>query len=125
MNGLRIALAAAVLAAAAPALAHRATERYIPIGASPGVSGKVTVIGVVSSMDRTQQTVWATEDGRDVVMTCNERTRFWLDRSKIRKTNLEGSIADCQAGRRIEIRFVNDDRGAAVAAWVKVEIAEE
>jgi hypothetical protein len=89
------------------------------------VSGKVTVIGVVSSMDRTQQTVWATEDGRDVVMTCNERTRFWLDRSKIRKTNLEGSIADCQAGRRIEIRFVNDDRGAAVAAWVKVEIAEE
>ena len=124
MKLFRIVVAAAALAAAAPALAHRATERYIPIGASPGVSGKLTYIGVVESMDRAAQTIRVKAGDHSVGMTCNERTRFWLDRSKIRKTNLEGSIADCLLGRRVEIRFVNDDREAAVAAWVKVEIPE-
>ena len=125
MNILRIVLAAAVLAVAAPALAHRATERYIPIGASPGVSGKVTFLGTVESMDRSAYSVRVSGAERAIVMTYNEKTRFWLDRSKIRRTNLEGSVEDCRSGRRVEIRFVNDDREAAVAAWVKVEITEE
>jgi hypothetical protein len=125
MRRLGFALTALALVAGAPALAHRATERYIPIGASPGVSGKVTYIGVVESMDRAARTVRVKDGERSLGMTCNEKTRFWLDRSKLRKTNLEGSIADCQPGRRIEIRFVDDDREAAVAAWVKIEITED
>jgi hypothetical protein len=125
VNVIRIVLAVAALAAAAPALAHRATERYIPIGASPGVSGKVTFLGTVESMDRSAYSVRVTGAERAIVMTYDEKTRFWLDRSKIRKTNLDGSIDDCRAGRRVEIRFVNDDREAGVAAWVKVEITED
>jgi len=122
-----LVLAVAALAFGATASAHRATERYIPIGKSPGVSGKMTIIGTVDTMDaaKAEGALRVQSAERPLAFRCNEKTRIWLDRTSLGKTNLEGSLADCVPGRRIEVRFVNDDKAAGVAAWVKIEITEE
>jgi hypothetical protein len=124
MKNLGIAVVAfwCVLAGANAAHAQRATERYIPIGRSPGVSGKLSVIGTVEDMRVAEKWIKVQSADKTYTVTCNDETVYWLDRTSIRMTNLVGAITDCVYGRKVEIRFVNDDREACVAAWVKVEI---
>jgi hypothetical protein len=117
-------LAALILAALAgtnAAHAQRATERYIPIGSSPGVSGKLSVIGTVEEMKAAEKWMRIQSADKTYTITCNDETIYWLDRTSVRMTNLVGSIGDCMYGRRVEVRFVNDDHAACVAAWVKIE----
>ena len=124
MKKLMILVAAflPMLALTPAARAHRATERYIPIGASPGVSGKLSVIGTVEEMNALEEWMRIKDGEKTLTIKCNEKTRFWLDRTGIKKTNVVGSITDCMYGRRMEVRFVDDDHGACVAAWIKIEI---
>ena len=49
-----------------------------------------------------------------------DTTRVWLDRSAAALTNLVGSFADCEVGRRVEVRY--SDAGGTTAEWIKVEI---
>jgi hypothetical protein len=95
-----------------PAHAQQATEQYIPIGQSPGVSGKSSLIGVIVEVDAATKTVTVGE--RTVRIT--ERTFIWLDRTKLKLTNLTGKFEDLQKGRRVEVKFQ-----AGVAEWVKIE----
>ncbi len=100
----------------APALAQKTTEQFIPIGQSPGLSGKYTYQGVIEAADSAVQSV--TAGGSSVQVT--ERTRIWLDRSSAKQPNVAGSFDDLQAGRRVEIKY-EDDARKAFAAWIKVQ----
>ena len=102
--------------------AHKATERYIPIGLSPGVSSQ-TLIGEVVEVDAANQRLTVHTNGERIPVTATETTRIYLDRSKIRQTNLEGSFVDVRTGRRVEVKF-EDPRRRAVAEWIKIEIGE-
>ncbi len=97
-------------------LAHPATERYIPIGKSPGVS-RIGVIEAVNVADRSIR-VGGQEAAHWVRLT--DRTRIWLDRTKLSKSNLLGGFSDCQAGRTVEIHY--EDESRAVAAWIKIAV---
>lgn len=44
-----------------PAHAQEATERYIPLGQSPGVSGKLTSIGEIAEVDPRARTLTIAE----------------------------------------------------------------
>ena len=122
MKKLLGTLSVFALAAGPPVFAHRATERYIPIGSSPGVSGKLTLIGTVEPRAETDSIIRIrTEDDRVVGFTWNESTRFWLDRTRVRRTNVPASWEHCREGRRVEVRFRDDDPTTGIAAWVKVE----
>jgi len=102
--------------------AQQTTEIYIPIGASPGLSGRHTSIGTVEAVNPTADTITMTEGTGTRVIHCTTATKFWLDRSRRHLTNQAGVLADCRAGSRIEVKYVGNDKSDAIAEWVKIEI---
>ena len=116
---LNFVFAALMLGASAPADAQQATERYIPIGASPGVSGEYSYTGEIVAVDMSSRTITVEDEEGRRIMRVNEDTRIWLDRSQRRRPALVGDYADCEVGRRVEIMHRPDD--PMVAAWIKIE----
>lgn len=107
----------ALLGSVSHAHGQKSTERFIPIGQSPGLSNKFTYIGTIEAVAPEKRTISA--GGHTVKIT--DRTRIWLDRSKMKLGNRAGSISDLQQGRRVEIKYDNPARPQA-ADWIKVEI---
>lgn len=116
----RFMLALALCGAALAAHAQQATERYIPLGQSPGVSGKTAMMGTVVGYANGVLTVNSPAYPAPHQVRLTADTKIWLDRNAMRQTNMVGSAADLQPGRRIEIRFV-DPASRAAAEWIKVE----
>ncbi len=105
--------------------AQRFTERYIPIGQSPGLSGKYTIVGTVDAVDMQRGTLTCTYLSGTIAARVDKATKIWIDRSKRKLTNLEGSLTDCKKGHLVEVKFRNNERRAGVVAdWIKVEAAE-
>ena len=117
---LSASLITALALGASMVLAHPATERYIPIGKSPGASqiGTIGVIEAVNVADRSIR-VGGREAAHWVRLT--DRTRIWLDRTHLAKNNLIGGFRDCEVGRTVEVRY-EDPETRAVAAWIKIAI---
>jgi len=98
---------------------HEFTERYIPIGQSPGISGTQTMIGSIQAASAPARSLTMSVDGGQRAVTVTDRTRIWIDRSRSAQTNLRGGFADLQSGRRAEVKY--DDKNKALAEWIKVE----
>ena len=113
----------ALLGWAPDAHSQQTTERYIPVGQSPGVSGVYSYIGQIESADAPNRTVTVSgpEGARTIRVT--EETSIWLDRSELRLTNQIGSMADLQPGRRVEVKYA-DEETKETAAWIKVVVTE-
>jgi len=103
--------------------AERTTEIFIPIGASPGLSGRHTSIGTVEAINPTADTITVAERSGTRVIHCTEGTKFWLDRSQRREANQVGALADCRPGSRIEVKYVDNDKDEAIAEWIKIEVS--
>jgi len=116
-------LAIALLGAISHAHGQKETELYIPIGQSPGLSQKYTSIGEIAEVDPRAKTVTIADPAGRRTVKITEKTRIWLDRSKLKRTNLPGSFADLQKGRRVEVKY-EDPQRRDVAEWVKVEVRE-
>lgn len=98
---------------------QQSTEQYIPIGSSPGVSGEYSYLGEIVEVDMVNRMLTVEDaDGRHT-LRLTDATRIWLDRSRRNRSNLEGSYADCEVGRRVEIMHTHDD--PTIAAWIKIE----
>lgn len=117
-----IGVAVALLGAVSHVQAQKETERYIPIGQSPGVSQKQASIGEIADVDQQKKMVTIVEPAGRRTVEITEKTRVWLDRTKSKQANLAGSFADLQKGRRVEVKYQDPER-RQVAEWVKVEIA--
>ena len=118
-----LGVAIALISAIFQAHAQKETERYIPLGQSPGVSQKYTSIGEISHVDPAARTVTVTEQAGRRTVKITEKTRIWLDRTKLKQANLSGSFTDLQKGRRVEVKYEDPER-RQIADWVKVEIAQ-
>ncbi|MGH8648710.1 MAG: hypothetical protein ACREUP_05305 [Burkholderiales bacterium] len=116
-----IGVAVALLGAISNAHGQKETERYIPIGQSPGLSQKHTSIGEISHVDPAARTVTVTEQAGRRTLKITDKTRIWLDRTKLKQTNRSGGFADLQKGRRVEVKY-EDPARRDVAEWVKVEV---
>ena len=121
LSGLGVAIA--LMSAVFQVHAQKETERYIPLGQSPGVSQKQTSIGEIAEVDTARRTVTVAEQAGRRTVKITEKTRIWLDRTKLKQANLTGSFADLQKGRRVEVKYQDPER-RQVADWVKVEIAQ-
>lgn len=117
-RGVAIALLLGAALAGAPAGAQRATEQFIPVGRSPGLSGVTTLVGRVEAVDagRGVLTVSA-PDGRHEVAV-SDATRIWLDRSQLLRTNETGTLSDCRPQRTVEVKLTED----GAADWIKVRM---
>jgi hypothetical protein len=113
----------ALLWAISHAHGQKATEQFIPIGQSPGVSQKSSSIGEIAEVNAAAQTVTIADPAGRRTVRITDKTRIWLDRTKLKQTNLSGRFADLQKGRRVEVKY-EDPARRDVADWVKVEIAQ-
>jgi len=109
------------LASVSEAFGQEATEMYIPIGQSPGVSSKSTLLGTIESVDPGKRTltVWGPAGTRKFQIA--DRTLIWIDRSAQKQRNQTGTLADLQRGRKVEIK-PDEGAGQAVAKWIKVQL---
>ena len=125
MRTLLSGLGAVIALLSSTAFAHgqKATEQFIPVGQSPGMSGKLTSIGEVAGVDARAKTVTIVEPAGKRTVKITDKTRIWLDRSKLKQTNVAGSFADLQKGRRVEVKY-EDPAQRAIADWVKVEVPQ-
>jgi hypothetical protein len=104
--------------------AQKMTEQFIPVGQSPGLSGKYTVIGTVQAVNVRNQTVTIAGPAGAWSAKVTERTRIWLDRSKIRLANVKGTFADLRTGVTVEVKQEDHTRASAdgPAEWIKIQI---
>ncbi|HEY7657246.1 MAG TPA: hypothetical protein VH881_10315 [Burkholderiales bacterium] len=120
---LRLMSAIVVLGSALTAQAQEATEMYIPLGQSPGVSGKTSLLGTLESVDAAKRTVTVAGPSGARTVGLTDRTSIWLDRSLQKQPNRSGTMADLQRGHRVEIKLRKGEP-TPVAEWIKVQVAE-
>ena len=101
------------------AYAQKATEIFIPMGKSPGLSYKYTYMGKIESVNTQKRTIKA--DGRNCKV--NRDTKIWLDRTSLNAPNVTGRFADLQSGRQVEIKYADANR-KQVAEWIKVKVTQ-
>jgi hypothetical protein len=106
---------------AATAGAQRTTEQYIPIGQSPGVSGVGSYIGPITAVDPQRRTFTVQDTTGPRTIKVVPGTRIWRDRSAERRSNEAGEMSDLQVGRRVEVKYL-DDQTRDTADWVKVAV---
>ena len=102
-----------------PANAQKATESFIPIGKSPGVSGVSSYIGRIDSVDVAERKVTIRGDGLLESVEISGETKVWLDLSKHKTKNRAATLQDLKKGHRIEVKPQHDrpDR----AEWIKID----
>jgi hypothetical protein len=118
---LRLAIVIVALGGTLEASGQQATEMFIPIGQSPGLSNKGNVIGTLESVDPGKQMVTISSSSGAQTVGITDRTMIWLDRSEQKQPNQNGAINDLQKGRKIEIK-VRKGESKAVAEWIKVQV---
>ncbi len=119
-----IVLFAAILLPAAAAHAQKAAERYIPIGKSPGLSGKYTVIGRVSEVDYKSGKVTITGASRTWTAQLGDATKIWMDCSAGKHPSYTGTAADCKPGLLCEIKYEGRlTPTSTTCEWIKIRPA--
>lgn len=109
------------LAGAPLARGQEATERYIPIGQSPGLSRQYNYMGPIDAVDVENRTLTIAGPSGARVVKLTQRTRIWLDRSMLESTSSSGSFEDCLLGRTVEVKYEDPSR-REFADWIKVQI---
>jgi hypothetical protein len=121
----RVVLAIAWLWCCAPSVqGQKATEVFIPIGQSAGLSGKLTLIGKIAAVNTQNRTITATDESGTHTVHLSERTKIYVDLSLQRSPNRAGTLADLRTGLLAEVKFEGNDRTRGVAEWIKVQIME-
>jgi len=118
-----LAIAVTLLCGTSYAHGQKATERYIPIGQSPGLSGKYTSIGLITEVNARAHTITIADPAGARTVKITDKTHIWLDRSKLKRSNVSGPFTDLQKGRRVEVKYADPER-RQIAEWVKVEIVQ-
>jgi len=108
---------AVLMFATGVANAQQATERYIPIGKSPGVAGEESFIGTITDIDYTVHKMEIRGTDKRITVSPVESTRYYLDRTKKKMSNQTATFRDCEVGLKVEIRIKSDGS----VDWIKIE----
>ena len=119
-QGLSVAFSVLVSTGIAAGV-QQATEMFIPIGQSPGISKTATVIGTIESVDAEKRTIVVKSDGGTATATITEKTKIFLDGSQRKEPNRYGAFEALETGARVEVLYEGRTRATAgPAEWVKV-----
>ena len=101
---------------------QKQTERFIPLGQSPGISGKDTTIGKIQAVNGQSRTLVIANESGTYTVTITDRTKIWLDRSKSKLSTIRVSMTDLKPGNLAEVKY--EDENKHIAEWIKVQAAE-
>jgi hypothetical protein len=113
-----------LLAGMPTAYGQKATEMFIPVGQSPGLSNKISIIGTIETIDARAQTVVVVGPSGSWSATVTDRTKIWLDKSKLRLSNQKGTFTDLRKGLLAEVKYEEAGVNRGPADWIKVQITE-
>ena len=99
--------------------AQESSERFIPIGQSPGISNKLSYIGNIIGINRSENTIVVETNNNQVSIDISTNTKFWLDRSKSKLSNLVANYESCAIGQKVEVKYNRLDN--KLADWIKIE----
>jgi hypothetical protein len=100
---------------------QKATEMFIPIGKSPGISGTVSLLGTIKSIDQnTYVLTIAGTDDQSTAVPISKRTKIYIDRSETGQSNTAGAWKDLKPGAVVEVKYQNKDKTGEVD-WIKVK----
>jgi hypothetical protein len=103
---------------------QKATEMFIPIGQSPGLSNKTSIIGTIETTDARARTIGVAGPSGNWSVTITDRTKIWLDKSKLGLPNQKGTITDLRKGLLAEVKYEEAGVSKGPADWIKVQITE-
>jgi hypothetical protein len=120
-----LVLIGVLICGASAALGQKSNEIFIPIGQSPGLSGKHTVIARVQALDASDRSMTLLDAaGVTVKVRPNPQTAIWLDRSQLKQPNRKGQFTDLRKDMMVEVKYRNNDRPGGAVEWIKVQAAE-
>ena len=119
-----VAIGILLLGGTPSAYGQKATEMFIPIGQSPGLSNKISIIGTIETIDARAQTIVVTGSLGSWSATITDRTKIWLDKSKLRLPNQKGTFTDLRKGLLAEVKYEEAGGSKGPADWIKVQIPE-
>ena len=102
--------------------AQKMTEIYIPVGQSPGVSGKYSLLGRVEAVNRNDSTVTIIkESGSKTTFRITAGCAIYLDKNKLKLRNSRGYCADIKPGMKAEAKY-KDNKPDGPIEWLKIQI---
>jgi len=119
-----IAIGALLSGGAPSAYGQKATEIFIPVGQSPGMSNKISIVGTIETIDAGAQTIVVAGPSGSWSTTITDRTKIWLDKSKLRLSNQKGTFTDLRKGLLAEVKYEEAGVSKGPADWIKVQINE-
>lgn len=120
-----IAIAVLVCGGTPFAYGQKATEMFIPLGQSPGLSNTVTVIGSIKTINAQKRTIDVAGPSRTWNVQITDRTKIWLDKSKLQLANQDGTFADLRKGQLVEVKYEGKERkDKGPAEWIKIQVSE-
>jgi hypothetical protein len=99
--------------------AQQASEQFIPIGMSPGISNKYSYIGKITAIDTATNAISLQSSNGPRTITISPLTRIWLDRSKNKNSSIVASFDDIKIGDNVEVMHSRENE--STANWVKIE----
>lgn len=121
---IRIAATILLLGFVQTAYGQKATEIFVPVGGSPGLSGKYTTMGKVDTVNAQDRTIVMSDSAGSYNIKITDSTKVWLDRSKLKSSNKTGSFADIKKGMLVEVKYEGHKPDGAVE-WIKVQLTEQ
>jgi hypothetical protein len=103
------------------AYAEKATELYIPVGQSPGLSDLYNLIGIVDAVDYQHRSLTVTGTSGTITVHTTDHTLIFLDKSRLRQPNQYGAFSDLKLSLTVEVRFEAGKRHRP-AEWIKLQI---
>ena len=102
--------------------AQKTTEIYIPVGKSPGVSGKYSLMGRVEAVNMNDSTITIKQDaGSTTTVKITAWCAIYLDKSKLKLSNKKGYCADIKQGMKAEAKY-KDNKPGGLIEWLKVQL---
>jgi hypothetical protein len=102
---------------------QKATEIFIPVGQSPGLSGKYTTLGTVNAVNEEEKTIIMSDSVETYTIKISDETMIWLDQSLLKLKNKTGSFESIKEGMLVEVKYLHNKPESAVE-WIKVQITE-
>ena len=101
---------------------QKATEMFIPIGQSPGLSNKISIIGTIDAIDARTHTIVVAGTSQTWSVLVTDRTMIWLDRSTLRLPSQKGSFMDLKPKLLAEVKYEEPGGRSGSAEWIKIKI---